>query len=125
MRRAGGPHTGEIAVERAPLVDGRVGRLERLFQGLGDILVAELEEGVANGVGGDLARQLPDRVPAHAVGHHQEVPVLAPDFRVGADADRERILIIAAAKANIADGGIADRLIPAHPVHLIRGRFGK
>ena len=95
------------------------------LQRLGDIGVAEFEEGVADGVGGDLARQFPDGVPPHAVGHHQEMAVLAPDFGVGADADRERILIITAAKANIADGRIADRLIPAHPVHLIRGRFGK
>src|SRR4051794_40009614 len=48
--------------------------------------------------------------------------MLPPDLGVRADADGGRVLVVAATKADVADGSISDRLLPAHRVPRIPRR---
>src|SRR5207302_1704660 len=91
-------------------VDGAVG----LDDGVGGRAVLRLVVVMGDVVAGHLAGHLAHGVGTHAVGHHVDVPALAPGIgRLGAD-DRITILIIRAPHAGIGGSGVDDKVFPVH-----------
>src|SRR5207248_11773285 len=102
------PQAAELGVLLADGVDAGVGLGERLFQRQGTALVGVLVVGVGDVADGLGARLLPDRVPAHAVGYEEQVAVAGEPLGVARRVHRERVLVVAAARADVGPDGVDD-----------------
>ena len=114
QRDARRPHAVEVDVLRALFMHRRVGVVNGGHQCRRHVTGAVFVVRVRNRVDGDLAGQLADRVPTHAVGHDEQMPARLKGLGVRTEHHHARVLVVAATKTNIALQRILDFLFPPH-----------
>lgn len=110
-----GAHAVEVAVLRAARMDGAVGLDKSLAQRGCRPFAGMLGIDVRDVVDGHLARQLADRVGAHAVGDQEHVAALPPLFRLGGRHQDVGVLIMAAANPHVGEARVFDVVEASHP----------
>ena len=89
---------------------------------LGDCLPRGADLGlhviVGDEVAGHLAGKFADRVGAHSVGDHEDVPAVLPDLLVGSPHSRVTILVVQAPHPLVGICRVDDDIIPVHGLTL-------
>ena len=106
---AGGAHALELGVGLAAFVNRGIGGLDGAAHGLGGSAVGELAIRVGNALAGHLAGQLAGGMCAHAVGHHEQVAAAIPIDVVAGQVHGERVLVVGAPQADVAQRGVHQR----------------